>query len=363
MELLHAAFHEPRHYQQHLYFLKEIDLPDNDRLVKLDNDERKLVFQELLNAGTNKALYLTESGEVDTFDFFYYPKFHEVDAVRTFKENIYNVLENIDPITAGKIESGLELSNNYWKNVYEYFVPFIAKQKDYGKYETKGSMFGLRNKKIEADIDEIVSIAMHEYLPISKAITEYNVLKINGMNCKNISIDDINVEFSVNNDSWFLKVKVPTIYGDTEFETLIKDNTCTFYRTDTTSELEKDIKIFENIFDITKAFAKVYSERNDRIVNKYKITPLVGIYSESQRMKLFSSIAKLEGLKYENEPNEIFVKSNFNTTLKTPYVSRYIDQINDFIDTCENLDTKIDMYKNIQLTAACKIPIEIENIR
>ena len=113
--------------------------------------------------------------------------------------------------------------------------------------------------------------------------------------------------------------------------------------------MKEDLKLLENVFDISKAFSKVYSEMNDFKINTYLVTPILGIYKEKERQKLLLKLAKIEELSYEKEPNKVFVCSNFVANNKTPYLSNIVDKVRTFILlNKETLDEKIDKYDKMQ---------------
>ncbi len=359
VELIHTAFHEPRHYLQFEFLRNKIELPSSDSLSQLSEIEKKKVLEELKNASTDNVLYLND-GKLDNFPFFYYSRVHELDAVSTSMEYIKQIIDKLEPDVAQDLKSGLFLSNKYWDKTYNYTTPIIAKQRNFKIYETKKTIFGLKNIPIN-NTDTLIETAIREYLPISKALTEYNLLNFEGLTSEKISLGNYDIDVSVNNNTWFLHILTPYKDELLEHYVCIKNDNCCLFRADVTCEMKEDLKTLEDIFNISKAFSKVYSNMTGSKINTYTITPILGIYKESQRQKLLSNISKIAKLSYKEEPNKVFIRSSFSSTDKTSYPLNAIKKIQDFmLLKQETLDEKIDKYEKMQ--AALVLPKKIDEI-
>lgn len=359
-ELIHTAFHEARHYLQCQFLKGEIKLSDKDSLTKLSNDERKIILEELLNPSTDPMLYFGD-GKLEYFPFFYYSKFHEKDAVSTSMQYIKEVISSLEKDAAQDLQNGIILSIRNFNKIYNEDTLIVAVQKDLRTYETKETSSGLENIEVDRE-DELIDIAMHEYLPISKALSEFGLLKHEGLSTDRIKLDEYNVDVSVNNNTWFLQLSKPFGNDNLEFCVMIKDNQCCVFRASAVNGPAQDKKNLEEVFDISKAFSKVYSEITGNTVDTYVITPIIGIYPEPDRQKLLSDVAKAEKLEYSKEPNTVFIKSQFKATDKTPYVSRLVSDVKSFIlSKITTLDKKLDSYEKHQI--AYTTPKQINNSR
>ena len=360
IELVHAAFHEPRHYLQFEFLRGKTNLPFSDPLTQISEIEKRKILEELKNASTDEVLYINDNGELDSFPFFYYSRVHELDAVSTSMNYIKQIIGKLEPDVAQDLKSGLALSGKYWDKAYNYTTPIIAEQRNLKSYETKKTIFGLKNIPIN-NTNTLIETAIREYLPISKALTEYNLLNFEGLTTERISIGNYDVDVSINNNTWFLHILTPYKNDTLEYYISIKNNVCCLFRSDMICDIKEDTKILEDIFNISKAFSKVYSETTGLKINIYTITPILGIYKESQRQKLLSNVAKISKLSYKDEINKVFICSNFTFTDKTSYSPIIVEKVKNFIlSKQETLDEKIDKYEKMQ--AAYIPPINIKEI-
>ncbi len=360
IELVHAAFHEPRHYLQFEFLRGKINLPSTDPLTQISEIEKRKILEELKNASTDEVLYINDNDELDSFPFFYYSRVHELDAVSTSMNYIKQIVDKLEPDVAQDLKSGLVLSGKYWDKAYNYTTPIIAEQRNLKLYETKKIIFGLKNIPIN-NTDTLIETAIREYLPISKALTEYNLLNFEGLTSERISLGNYDIDVSVNNNTWFLHIS--TLYKDELLEhyVCIKNDNCCLFRADVTCEMKEDLKTLEDVFNISKAFSKVYSNMTGSKINTYTITPILGIYKESQRQKLLSNISKIAKLSYKEEPNKVFIRSSFSSTDKTSYPLNAIKKIQDFmLLKQETLDEKID--KDEKMQAALVLSKKIDEI-
>ena len=346
-DILHTALHEVRHYLQYEYLTGKAKIPENVGYLDLSKEEKEIVLKEFLNPATIDAIILV-SGQVGTFPFFYYSKVHEKDAVETsldLIEEIANGIENIE--IQENLYENVDVQRSYFKHAYDFMTNYVANQKEMAMYDTKETILGLKNKKIEDA--NLINTAIHEYLPISMALTEKNLLNDNNLKSEKITFGKYTVDFAVNNGTWMLNIARPYMKDTLEYMAIIKNNNCCLYNVSSCSNYKEDRKNLEDVFDILKAFSKVYSEKYTNI-DTFTITPLIGLYNEKQRQNLFLDVAKLEKLAYDEEPNKVFIKTNFTATKKTPYITKYVDKIRKFIEVRKDtLDQKIAAYEKLQV--------------
>ena len=96
---------------------------------------------------------------------------------------INQIIDKLEPDVSKDLKEGLAYSRAYWNNIYNNMMPNIVAQKDLRTYKTKRTIFSLKNFPTNENYILIKS-AIREYLPISKALTEYVVLNLEGLSSK-----------------------------------------------------------------------------------------------------------------------------------------------------------------------------------